>query len=213
MKGSIRSYNANSENLTLHSKALCQQRNWKFRLGLTVPQFAKLASFVTTLAVASIIGQPVKAATLEFFDHDNFLNSAGSITVIGFDDLPTGNGVLSGNEFSSQGLAIIQRDSLPINVLTGEDIDLGFPSNVNSAPNVISSSFVLGGFNNANSDNFDFLLANPSFSAGLWIGNIGSGGNDTTEVQFLDSFGEVIASEIISSANRKNLIAMANCEL
>ena len=139
-----------------------------------------------------------KAATLEFFYRDNLLDSAGNITVITFDDLPTGNGVLSGNEFSSQGLTIIQRDSLPINVLTGDDIDSGFPNNVNSAPNALSSTFFLGGYNNANSDNFDCLIGNTSFFAGLWIGNIGSGGNNTTEIQFLDSFDKVIASEIIS---------------
>ncbi|WP_210407678.1 PEP-CTERM sorting domain-containing protein [Hydrocoleum sp. CS-953] len=160
---------------------------------------AKLFSCVTTvnLVVSLVFAQQTKAATLEFFDHNDFVNSTGKLTVIDFDDLPTGNGVLSGDEFGSQGLIIVQREGLPINVLSGKDIDMGFPGNVNSKPNVISSSFILGNYNNTNSDNFDFLLANPSFSAGLWIGNTGSGGNDTTEVQFLDNFGQVIANEII----------------
>ena len=160
---------------------------------------AKLFFCLTTatLTMTSVLVQPAKTETMEFFNLNDFLDSAGNVTTVGFDNLPVGDGILSGTEFSNLGLTIVQRDGLPINVLSGSNIGEGFPSNVNSEPNVISSSFVVGGFNDANSDNFDFLLANPSFSAGLWIGNIGSSGNDTTEIQFLDNFGRVIASEIL----------------
>ena len=161
---------------------------------------AKLFSCVTiaNLAVTLVVAQQTKAATLEFFNRNDFVDAAGSLTVIDFDDLPTGNGVLSGDEFESQGLTIVQREGLPINVLSGQDIYTGLPHSVNSGPNVISSSFILGSYNDANSDNFDFVLANPSFSAGLWIGGVGSGSKSPTEVQFIDDFGQVIANEIIS---------------
>lgn len=53
----------------------------------------------------------------EYFEHSKFLQNSSSLTTITFDDVARGNGALAGNEYVAQGLTIVQRDSLPINVL------------------------------------------------------------------------------------------------
>ncbi|MGB5593851.1 MAG: PEP-CTERM sorting domain-containing protein [Crocosphaera sp.] len=117
-----------------------------------------------------------------------------------------GNGVITGNEFINEGLTIVHRDNQPINVVSLATNDELFVNNINSSPNVISSVvFVGGGFNDSFSENYDFILTNPSSAAGLYLGNIGSGSNSPTQVQFLNGNGDVIAEEIFT-VNNPNLI-------
>ena len=157
-----------------------------------------LNSLITGITALSLShNYNAQATTIEFFNHSDFTNASGNLTIINFDDFPEGNGALQGNEYITQGLTISQRDGLPINLVTDSGINNVLPNNINSAPNIISSSFIVSEFINANSDNFDFILSQPVSSAGLWIGGIGSGGDDTTEVQFLDSLDQIIASEIL----------------
>jgi hypothetical protein len=158
----------------------------------------QLLSSLSVITVMVLAGADLsaQAASVTFFDHDAFVSAAGNLTVIDFDDVTPGNGALSGDEYLDQGLTIVQRDGQPINVLRGEDINAGFPGNVNSQPNVISSSFFVGSANNT-SDNFDFILSQQASAAGLWVGNIGSSFNKTTVIQFLDGNEQVIASETL----------------
>ena len=148
---------------------------------------------------AKIIMDPIQAQVTEFFEQIDFASSAPALAVIDFDALSTGDNVLAGNEFESQGLTIVHRDGGLINV--AENLAPGTwggnwltEANINSAPNVISSS-IRQSTASGDADNFDFVL-NPMVSAaGLYVGNIGNCGNVTTTVEFLDEFDQVIASE------------------
>ena len=70
---------------------------------------------------------------------------------------------------------------------------------------LVHPSFFGGGFYDNLSENYDFILTDPSSAAGLYIGNVGSGSNSPTQVQFLSSNGDVIAEEIFT-INNLNLI-------
>ena len=70
---------------------------------------------------------------------------------------------------------------------------------------LVHPSFFGGGFYHNLSENYDFILTDPSSAAGLYIGNVGSGSNSPTQVQFLSSNGDVIAEEIFT-INNLNLI-------
>lgn len=146
------------------------------------------------------------AGVVEYFNEAAFHSAAGSTTLVNFDELTPGNGKLIGNEYAGIGLTIVQRDQIPINVLRygGGDTSFitlnGFPLSINSAPNVISSSGVNGGFGHidAFTDNFDFIFASPVTAASLYVGNIGPG---VTEVQFLRPDGSVLANEVFDNTH------------
>jgi hypothetical protein len=144
------------------------------------------------IAMILLIAGPAGSATTEYFDHATFLAGSGNLTVVDFNSLTPGNNALSGNEFIAQGLTIVQRDGLPTNVFgAGQNIWF-YPANFNSLYGISSSCGV--GIVSDQSDNFDFIFANPVHAAGLWIGNIHPG---TTEVQFIASDNTVLAGEII----------------
>ena len=177
-----------------------------FLSGLTT-----LTTFSALLTVGNITF--AQAVTIEFFNHPNFLSAAGDLTLIDFDNLTPGFNALSGNEFSAEGLTIVQRDNFPMNVTffgDGSFLDL-WPASLNSSPNGLSSSAIpAGGFNDSATDNFDFTFSHTVNSAGLWIGNTGPG---ITEVQFLDAMDNIIASEVIDVSHVGTVGSCPNCRI
>lgn len=153
------------------------------------------------------------STTVEFFNQTTFASNAGTLTTITFDSLTPGNGALHGNEFNSLGLSISQRDGLPMNVINlggGSFVD-PFPTSINSGTNGLSSSAILGaGHNDSFTDNFDFTFTSSVFAAGLWIGNTGPGSN---EVQFLDSIGNIIASEVFTESHTGMVGTCYDCRI
>ena len=171
---------------------------------------SKLMTLITGTSATLLVNynNSVQAATIEYFDQSSFANNSGDLTLINFDNLAPG--AITGNEFISQGLTIVQRDGFSINVVSAATSTEVLPTNVNSFPNVISSSyFVGGGYNDNISDNYDFILMNPVFAAGLYIGNISSILGSPTQVQFLNVNGDVIAEEIFD-VNHPNLIGVGH---
>ena len=142
------------------------------------------------------------SSPVEYFDYKSFAANAKSLTIITFDDLNRGNGVLNGKEYVSKGLRITERSGSPINVFSAKDSGYFYPTNFNSQPNGISSSSGVNFDCPGCSDSFDFVLSTPATAAGLWIGNL----NGSTEVQFLASDGSVIASEVLDE-NHKGVIS------
>ena len=60
---------------------------------------------------------------------------------------------------------------------------------------LVHPSFFGGGFYDNLSENYDFILTDPSSAAGLYIGNVGSGSNSPTQEQILiiEFFMELLA--------------------
>jgi len=134
---------------------------------------------------------------IEYFNHAAFLTNAGILRIVNFDSRSPGNNVLSGDEFFSEGLRIIQRDGLEINVVQntvpgGYGPNYVTEANINSAPNAISTSISVNSASSAPSDNFDFVLTQPAKAAGLFVGNLGS-----AAIQFLDETNGVVAFETV----------------
>ncbi len=149
---------------------------------------------IFSLAVAILLMGSVfcSAITIEFFVHGDFVNATNNINLVNFDN--RSQGVINGTEFQPQGLTIVNRDGLNINVTPAFQAQ-----NLNSAPNGISaSSSPSGGFTNSFGDNFDFILTEASNSAGLFIGNVGPA---NTTIQFLDAGGGLIASEVLTASH------------
>jgi hypothetical protein len=136
----------------------------------------------------------------EYFSHAAFLAKAGTVTLIDFDDVPSGDGALTGNEYQSQGMQIINRDGLIMNLVTESPNPYVEPCNYVSMPNVLSSNFKNSPpfFTEAFGDNFDFILERPSNIVGLWIGNVLPG---STAVQFLALDGSVVAEEVFTDSH------------
>ncbi|MGK7879193.1 MAG: hypothetical protein AB4060_03710 [Crocosphaera sp.] len=169
---------------------------------------SNLTTLITGTTAVLFLSQTniAEAATIEFFNQSDFANATGDLTLIDFDSLTPGNGVITGNEFINEGLTIVHRDDQPIDVISLSNNNQISPNNINSPSNGISTSFFFGGgYNNSLSENYDFILTNPSSAAGLYIGEVGSGTNSPTQVQFLNSNGDVIAEEIFT-INNPNLI-------
>lgn len=156
-------------------------------------------------ALLVLTATPSDAVTVEYFTQGVFVAGSPGLTVIGFDALAPGDGALAGTEFVGQGMTIVQRDGLPMNVVQntvpgGFGGNFATQGNFNSAPNGISSSLFVSTASAALSDNFDFIFATNMFAAGLSIGNLGGGFDATlgsTTVQFLDALNVVIASEVL----------------
>ena len=158
--------------------------------------FLQKRSMLVLMVALSLAAAPAMSATIEYFNHGTFTGSTGSLTLVDFDGLTAGNNALAGNEFVGQGLTIVQRDGLDMNVVNTSSYASGM---FNSAPNAISSSFgQTGGYDNSKTDNFDFIFSQAANEAGLWIGNIGPG---ITAVEFLDAGNSVIASEVIDNTH------------
>ena len=165
---------------------------------ITIALLGGVILFISTL--------PAMAMTTEFFDHASFVVSAGNLTTIDFDAQAACNNCLAGNEFIAQGLTIIQRDGYGINVVQnlapgGFGANFLTEGNINSPPNVISSTIFVTSATGALPDNYDFVFTNPVTAAGLFIGNLGAGGCcplGPTTVEFLDAFDGVIASEVLT---------------
>ncbi len=118
---------------------------------------------------------------------------------IDFEETARGNALALGEEFLEQGLRVIQRAGQPLNIVTvSNDSGFAFLENASSGRHVLSSSISLGGAFSDVTDDVDFLFSRPKHAAGLWIGNIDPG---STEVQFLDVTGQVLASETFTGAH------------
>ena len=141
----------------------------------------------------------------EYFNHAAFLTNAGILRIVNFDSLSPGNNLLSGDEFLSEGLRIVQRDGLEINVVQntvpgGYGPNYVTEANINSPPNAISTSIRVNSASPAPPDNFDFVLTQPATAAGLFVGNLGS-----AVIEFLDEANGVVASETVDD-NHPGLI-------
>jgi hypothetical protein len=148
---------------------------------------------------------PDMAMTTEFTDHAGFVANACNLTTIDFDAPAACNNCLAGNEFAAQGLTIIQRDGYGINVVRnlapgGFGTNFVTEANVNSRPNVISSSIFVSSASGDITDNYDFVFTNPVIAAGLFVGNLGGGCCPLvpTTVEFLDASDGIIASEVLT---------------
>jgi len=162
----------------------------------------KIMKTVTGYAAVSVlmfIGCviPAGAQTTEYFGYPQFEAATQSLTIVDFDELTAGNGALAGSEFAGLGLTIVQRDAEAMNVIA-VGVGYAFVENANSQPNVISTSIGMDGGYGDLSDNYDFILSDPSPAAGIWIGNVEPG---TTVVQFLDSQEAVIAEEELAGGH------------
>lgn len=177
-------------------------------------QMKKVA--VGILAALVVIGSNAIAATIEFFEYSNFLQSVGPPSIITFDNFAKGT-TLSGSELP--GVSIIARRVVVVNP---QDFAPGLVvggQNVNSQPNGISASLPYNGsritFDNGD-DNFDFILSTPSNSAGIWVGNVGASNNDpttSTTITFFNSLGLPIASEAITQGHTGQIGIGANNRL
>ena len=107
---------------------------------------SNLSTLITgTTAVLFLIQSNIaEAATIEFFNQSNFANAAGDLTLIDFDSLTPGNGVINANSFINEGLSIFHRDGQPIDVINSSSNNQLSPNNINSPSNVISTSFFFG---------------------------------------------------------------------
>lgn len=153
-----------------------------------------------------LLAAPVMAAPFEYFDHATFLADAGSLTVIGFDDLGPCDACVAGNQYAADGLTIVSAagwiNAVSNTVPGSYGGNFVTATNINSGPNAISASISTGSAGGAE-DSFDFLFSNPGTSAGLWIGNMGGGFNELpwalmpTTVEFFDLLDNVIASEVL----------------
>jgi hypothetical protein len=164
--------------------------------------FAVVLALTGTVLVQSAeaqVSSQVSSGTTEYFNHAEFKSKAGSLTVITFDDVKTGNGALKGKEYMGKGVRVIQRDGHPINVLRAQDNQYYHPTNFSSQPNGISSA---SGVDNRDwperSDNFDFIFSNSVNAAGLWIGNL----NGVTEIQFLSADQCAIAKQKVDEKHK-----------
>lgn len=152
-------------------------------------------------SAAVVLGMaPSGIAATEFFTLSGFQLASVDGLSFTFDDLPGGDGAFGGGEYASSGLTIVNRDGLPMNLLTEEPNPFVVPFNFESAPHVLSANFKNSSpyFTEAFGDNFDFIFDPPVHFAGLFIGNIFPGG---TEVRFLAVDGTVIAGEVFSATH------------
>ncbi len=145
------------------------------------------------------------AQVVEFFDHAAFAAASGSnIRVIGFDDRPAGDGVLTGNEYASLGMTMIQRSDWPMNLVTAADIAAGGGAgatgtgSINSPATALSSSFMHLALDPNRDDQYDITLTCGTHAAGLYLGNVGPG---QTIVQFRTTGDIVLAAELIDAAH------------
>ena len=143
------------------------------------------------------------AQTVEFFVQADFADQAGSRNVIGFDIPAQANDGLLGEEYLGCGVTVIQMDGLGIHII-GNTAPGGFggnyvtEANIDTIPNVVSSSTFTGGASDI-TDNFDFVLTTPTTAAGLVVGNLGNcSATYATTVQFMDDLGGVIAEAVLS---------------
>lgn len=145
---------------------------------------------------------PAFSQAIEYFDRGSFAAAASYLRVIDFDSLAPGDGRLFGTEYQWLGLAIIQRNAAPINVVQNvvagsHGANFVTPANIQSGPNVISTSANVASASQA-ADDYDFVLCSPSSAAGLYVGNLGECVDRmTTLVEFLDGTGMVLASEVL----------------
>ena len=81
---------------------------------------SNLTTLITGTTAVLFLSQTniAEAATIEFFNQSDFANAAGDLTLIDFDSLTPGNGVITGNEFINEGLSIVQRDGQQIDVIS-----------------------------------------------------------------------------------------------
>ncbi|HET7697241.1 MAG TPA: PKD domain-containing protein [Vicinamibacterales bacterium] len=128
------------------------------------------------------------------------LGAPAAPNVANFDSFAAGT-ILTGNEYASIGLTIVQRDGQPMLVQTPSSPYL--EPNLNSQPNGLTSSGIPA-YLGDNSENYDFVFSHAVLSAGLWIGNLDLGA-PAVVVQFLDSANDVIQS-YAATASDANLI-------
>jgi hypothetical protein len=166
--------------------------------GTTTVQISTPAGFSTPSQFQSV-DATVQAVTIDPNATSNYsqwlLGAPAAPSVASFDEFAT-NTILTGNEYTSSGLTIVQRDGHPMRIVSPGDGTYVQAANFNSQPRGVSSSAVPGasfGFDDSKSENYDFVFAHPVLSAGLWIGNLNPGAADVV-VQFLDTTGAVLRS-------------------
>lgn len=165
-----------------------------------------LRSFVRVAALAVgllLAPMAVQAVPIEVFDHTTFVAQTSGLTFVDFDSLTAQDGI-SGATFAPQGLTLVQRDGGSLNLIDSSQVFLSTrPNNIESPPNVLSSSInnSSAGFDNSSSDNIDFVLSTPTSAAGLWVGNFGN-----VTIEFLDSLNGVLASESIFAGSHSEAI-------
>lgn len=154
---------------------------------MKVTKLSLLTTFAAGIVLSSV---SVRAGTTEYFNHATFTGLAGAVTVVGFDDVGSGL-TFSDDRYEDVGLTVVHRDGYGQVAFdpTTVAVCCYTAANRQSAPNVASSA------NFSGVDNFDFIFVHTVYAAGLWIGNISPG---TTEVQFLDAAGTLLASEVIA---------------
>ena len=168
--------------------------------GTTTVQISTPAGYATPTQYQTV-DVTVQAVPIDPTATSNYaqwlLGGAASPAVVNFDAYATGT-ILTGSEYGTSGLTIVQRDGHPMRVASAGDGSFLRPANVNSPTRGLTSSGVAAGFDGTKSENYDFVFAHTVMSAGLWIGSLDPGGPDVV-VQFLDSTETVIQSYV---ANR-----------
>lgn len=135
-------------------------------------------------------------AATEFFDHAAFVAQAG--WRVATRDFERPAGTIAGSEYAEaapDGLRIVHRGGAPLSIVTASG---PLEGNASSGLRVLSSSILPDRSFTDGADDLDFEPVQPMRAAGLWIGNLDPG---TTEVQFLDAAGAVLASEVFDSSH------------
>lgn len=135
-------------------------------------------------------------AATEFFDREAFRAHAG--WRLATRDFETLSGTLAGTEYaepSPDGVRIVHRGGGSLSIVTASGPLTG---NASSGLRVLSSSILPDRSFTDGSDDLDFELVQPMRAAGIWVGNLDPG---TTEVQFLDPSGAVLAREVFDSSH------------
>lgn len=158
-------------------------------------------AIVRASLTALLICSHAKAGLIVFTDETLFNAAAGGTTLIDFDSFTTGD-VLSGNEFSMQGLSISSIDGHDLNIVT---FDPSAPHVVNpdsfgSVPNALTSSiFYSAGtptFDDGRSDSMLFEFSGHVSAAGLYVGQNDVNG---TELRILDRAGSELGMFTVPS--------------
>ena len=125
----------------------------------------------------------INAATIEFFDENDFRNAAGEYDLVDFENYASGT-VLSGNEYQNVGLTIVNNGG---GVMKAYDPNTSwcniYPWNTNGLYGDPGSTYHA---------DFDFILDAPVRSGGLWL--IDTHWNSYT-IQFLTEDNQVIAQQ------------------
>ena len=171
--------------------------------------------FSFTLLHFSVYANPLQ----EFNDKASFLTALSSPVTIDFSSL-TGGTVLTGNEFSAQGLTITHLDGQQLNIISSPPIDSWAVSNFGSLPNALSSSAAIssqpggyashccGGlfFSDTYSENISFDFSLGASAAGIFLGNNDDpDDNGGVGVKFLDQQGNELLNNFFTGSNPRNI--------